>query len=192
VTAIYHARLNCLSTYLRGAFGCVPMCHLVNQANHHANQANHHAMPRIARSIALKATQAHEPILMDDQKLHRPLFRHTLKTVISQHCLSSLRVQSHPKRIAPLRAHRSPKELHNPIKRCATPQTLHRSPTYREPPPKGTLTAKIGFATFVHDPDPVAPLQLTCVPGVICALRNEYVVPCCVPLLSTVAREKRG
>ena len=51
-------------------------------------------------------------------------------------------------------------------------------------PPKGRLTEMTGFATFVHWFE--VPLQLTCVPGVICACRNEYVVPCCVPLLSTV------
>jgi hypothetical protein len=59
------------------------------------------------------------------------------------------------------------------IERYATLQTPNLSSIYRDPPPKGILTDKIGFATFVHDPDPVAALQLTCVPGVICALRNE-------------------
>lgn len=41
-----------------------------------------------------------------------------------------------------------------------------------------------GLSTLVHVF--VAPLQLTCVPGVICALRKEYVVPLLAPLLSTV------
>ena len=44
-----------------------------------------------------------------------------------------------------------------------------------------------GLATFVHTFD--IPLQLTCVPGVICALRIEYVVPLLAPLLSTARRK---
>lgn len=38
-------------------------------------------------------------------------------------------------------------------------------------PPKGILIEMIGLVTFVHVFD--VPLQLTCVPGVICALRIE-------------------
>ena len=42
----------------------------------------------------------------------------------------------------------------------------------------------IGFVTFVHWFD--VPLQLICVPGVICALRIENVVPLLAPLPSTI------
>ena len=38
-------------------------------------------------------------------------------------------------------------------------------------PPKGIIIEIIGSVTFVHTFD--AALQLTCVPGVICALRIE-------------------
>lgn len=47
----------------------------------------------------------------------------------------------------------------------------------------------IGLVTFVHVFD--VPLQLTCVPGVICALRIEYVVPLLAPVLSTIRTEDR-
>lgn len=51
-------------------------------------------------------------------------------------------------------------------------------------PPKGILIEMIGLVTFVHSF--AVPLQLICVPGVICALRIEYVVPLLAPLPSTV------
>ena len=51
-------------------------------------------------------------------------------------------------------------------------------------PPKGIVIEMIGLVTFVHSFD--VPLQLICVPGVIWALRLEYVVPLLAPLPSTV------
>jgi hypothetical protein len=67
---------------------------------------------------------------------------------------------------------------------CYTTNKLVRALCGQDVPPKGILTEMTGLVTFVHVFD--VPLQLTCVPGVICALRIEYVVPLLAPLPSTV------
>jgi hypothetical protein len=98
------------------------------------------------------------------------------KLVMSRSCLASLLVRStEEERTTPFPP-LAKKNYMIPSKQqtCVVLHYRHwnlSSSIYRDAPPNDI----IGLATFVHAPDAdnVDPLQLICVPGVICALRKE-------------------